>query len=66
MDSTVLEWLRNQHTTVTFRTSLDRLYLLDELVKSGEFRSRTQAILKAIDSMLEEYFPYRAEEEVSA
>ena len=57
MDNSVLKWLRNQNTTTTIRITLDRLYLLDELVEKGEFKNRSQMILKAIDELLRKYYP---------
>jgi len=57
MDNSVLKWLRNQNTTTTIRITLDRLYLIDELIKQGEFKSRSRAIEQAIDELLREYYP---------
>jgi len=57
MDNSVLRWLRNQNTTTTIRITLDRLYLIDELIKQGEFKNRNQAILTAIDELLRKYYP---------
>ena len=57
MDNSVLRWLRKQGTMVSFKITLDRLYLLDELVEKGEFKNRSQMILKAIDELLRKYYP---------
>ena len=57
MDNSVLRWLRKQGTMVSFKITLDRLYLLDELVEKGEFKNRSQAILTAIDELLRKYYP---------
>ena len=36
---------------------MDRLYLLNELVEQGEFKSRSKAIEEAIDLLLRQYYP---------
>ena len=55
--NTVLKWLSKQGTIVSFKIPLDKLYLLDRLVEKGQFKSRTQAILTAIDELLSQYYP---------
>ena len=57
MDNSLLKWLRNQNTTTTIRITLDRLYLIDELIKQGEFKNRSRAIEQAIDELLKKYYP---------
>ena len=59
----VLRWLRKQNTITSIRITLDRLYLLDELVSRGEFKNRSQTIETAIDELLKRY--YGDEEEIT-
>ncbi len=61
-DPSVLKWLRRQHQVISFRTTLDRLYLLDELIEKGEFKNRSKAIEEAIDLLLRQYYPELDEE----
>jgi Arc/MetJ-type ribon-helix-helix transcriptional regulator len=56
-DNSVLRWLRKQKNVFSFSISLDRLYLLDELVEKGEFKNRSKAIEAAIDLLLKQYYP---------
>ena len=56
-NNSVLRWLRNQNTTTTIRITLDRLYLIDELIKQGEFKNRSRTIEQAIDELLKKYYP---------
>ncbi len=57
MNGSVLKWLRKQKMMVSFKTTMDRLYLLDELVEQGEFKNRSKAIEEAIDLLLRQYYP---------
>lgn len=56
-DPSVLNWLRKQKMMVSFKTTMDRVFLLDELVEQGEFKSRSKAIEEAIDLLLRQYYP---------
>jgi Arc/MetJ-type ribon-helix-helix transcriptional regulator len=56
-NGSVLKWLRKQKQVVSFNTTLDRMYLLDELVEQGEFKNRSKAIEAAIDLLLRQYYP---------
>ncbi|AIY89934.1 ribbon-helix-helix domain-containing protein [Geoglobus acetivorans] len=55
--SELFRWLSQEKTMVSFQMRLDRLYLLDKLVKSGEFKSRSHAIVTAIEDLLRQYYP---------
>jgi len=57
LNGSVLKWLRKQKMVVSFKTTMDRLYLLDELVEQGEFKNRSKAIEAAIDLLLRQYYP---------
>jgi len=57
LNGSVLKWLRKQKNVFSFSISLDRLYLLDELVEQGEFKNRSKAIEAAIDLLLRQYYP---------
>ncbi|WP_456469233.1 ribbon-helix-helix domain-containing protein [Archaeoglobus sp.] len=57
MNGSVLKWLRKQKMMVSFKATMDRLYLLNELVEQGEFKSRSKAIEEAIDLLLRQYYP---------
>ena len=53
----VLKWLRKQRQNISISTTLDRIYLLDDLVERGEFKNRSKAIEDAIDLLLRQYYP---------
>lgn len=57
MNHAVLKWLRKQRTNISISITMDRLYLIDELVESKEFKNRSFAVMKAIDLLLKQYYP---------
>ena len=57
LDPSVLKWLRKQRTNFSFSTTMDRIFLIDQLVEQGEFKNRSKAIEAAIDELLKQYYP---------
>ena len=56
-DPSVLKWLRKQRTNFSFSTTMDRIFLIDQLVEQGEFKNRSKAIEAAIDQLLRQHYP---------
>ena len=55
MDEKLRKILRKQRTIIHISISTDRVVLLDMLVEKGVFKSRSEAIVKAIDDLLAKY-----------
>ena len=52
-----LKKIRRHTITLGVRTTADRVFLIEELVDRGIFRSKSEFLETAIDELLKQHFP---------